>query len=121
MLFAWSHFRGSLSDDAASPLFVGRDRVRLHSHAMPRTLRVFGDFGRLNLPRFSSLRTSPAHIRSARNEGEIFSHKGPYATSGNWWDEKSWVRAEWDLQLESGDLVRVHEAEGTWKVDGIYD
>jgi len=25
------------------------------------------------------------------------------------------------VQLESGDLVRVHEAERTWKVDGIYD
>jgi hypothetical protein len=25
------------------------------------------------------------------------------------------------VQLESGDVVRVHEAEGTWKVDGVYD
>jgi hypothetical protein len=41
--------------------------------------------------------------------------------SGNWWDEKSWTRAEWDMQLENGDLVRVHEAEAIWKVDGIYD
>jgi hypothetical protein len=51
--------------------------------------------------------------------------------SGNWWDEKSWARAEWDLQLENGALVRVHEtdppsrgygvARGMWKIDGIYD
>ena len=62
-----------------------------------------------------------AHVRSAEILGEVIERRGPYLISGNWWDEKSWARAEWDLQLESGDLVRVHEAEGTWKVDGIYD
>jgi protein ImuB len=73
----------------------------------------------------------PAHVRSAEILGEIIEQRGPYFLSGNWWDEKSWARAEWDVQLESGDLVRVHEADpptqgygvarGTWKVDGIYD
>jgi hypothetical protein len=56
---------------------------------------------------------------------------GPYLFSGNWWNEKSWARAEWDLQLENGELVRAHESPPalncdaaraeTWKVDGIYD
>src|SRR5438067_1835652 len=41
--------------------------------------------------------------------------------SGNWWDEKSWARAEWDLHTENGEVVRVHEAERTWKIDGVYD
>jgi len=41
--------------------------------------------------------------------------------SGNWWDEKSWKRAEWDLQMENGSLVRAHKSEGTWKIDGVYD
>ena len=63
----------------------------------------------------------PAHVRSAEISGKIIEQRGPYLLSGNWWDEKSWARAEWDLQLESSDLVRVHEAEGTWKVDGVYD
>jgi protein ImuB len=63
----------------------------------------------------------PAHVRSAEIFEDVIEQRGPYLLSGNWWDEKSWARAEWDLQLESGDLVRVHEAEGTWKVDGIYD
>jgi protein ImuB len=73
----------------------------------------------------------PAHVRSAEILGEVIEQRGPYFLSGNWWDEKSWARAEWDLQLESGDLVRVHEADpptqgygvarGTWKVDGVYD
>src|SRR5262249_36258275 len=62
-----------------------------------------------------------AHVRSAEISGKISDQRGPYFLAGNWWDEKSWVRAEWDLQLENGELVRVNESEGTWKVDGIYD
>ena len=64
---------------------------------------------------------TPAHLRSAEICGKVIEQQGPYLISGNWWGEKSWARAEWDVQLESGDLVRVHKAERTWKVDGIYD
>jgi protein ImuB len=64
---------------------------------------------------------TPAHLCSAEICGKVIEQQGPYLISGNWWGEKSWACAEWDLQLESGDLVRVHEAERTWKVDGIYD
>ena len=64
---------------------------------------------------------TPAHLRSAEICGKVIEQQGPYLISGNWWGEKSWACAEWDVQLESGDLVRVHEAERTWKVDGIYD
>ena len=73
----------------------------------------------------------PVHLRSAQNWGRITDQMGPYLLSGNWWHEKSWARAEWDLQLENGELVRAHEnlpqlnsgvaGAGTWKVDGIYD
>jgi len=73
----------------------------------------------------------PVHVRGADVRGKIIERRGPFLISGNWWDEKSWARAEWDLQLESGELVLAYEApprsnygateEGTWKVDGIYD
>lgn len=74
---------------------------------------------------------TPAHVRSAEVSGKIVAKRGPYLLSGNWWDEKSWRRADWDLQLENGELVRAHEsdpptpgygvAKGTWRIDGIYD
>ena len=64
---------------------------------------------------------NPAHVHSAKMSGKIIEQRGPYLLSGNWWDEKAWRRAEWDLQLENGELVRVHESEGTWRLDGIYD
>ncbi len=74
---------------------------------------------------------NPAHVRSSDIHGKIIDESGPYFLSGNWWDEKSWARAEWDFQLEGGELLRCHEsdppapgygvARRTWKVDGIYD
>jgi protein ImuB len=64
---------------------------------------------------------TPGHVRSAEMSGKIIEHRGPYFLSGNWWDEKSWLRAEWDLQLQNGELVRAHERDGVWKIDGVYD
>src|SRR5207249_3993408 len=61
------------------------------------------------------------HLESAKLRGQIVDQAGPFLLSGNWWDEKSWARAEYDMQLENGDLVRAHESEGVWKIDGIYD
>ena len=63
----------------------------------------------------------PMHIRGADVGGKIIYLHGPYLISGNWWNEKSWTRAEWDLQLDAGELVRCHESEATWRIDGIYD
>jgi len=61
------------------------------------------------------------HLQSDKIAGKVIDQSGPFLFSGNWWDEKSWARAEWDMQLENGDLIRAHETEGIWKVDGIYD
>jgi len=63
----------------------------------------------------------PTHVRSAEMSGKVIDERGPYLLSGNWWDEKSWRRAEWDLQLQKGELVRAHERDGAWKIDGVYD
>jgi protein ImuB len=64
---------------------------------------------------------TPAHLRSREICGKVLKQRGPYFMSGNWWDEKSWARTEWDLEMENAELVRAHQSEGTWKVDGIYD
>jgi protein ImuB len=73
----------------------------------------------------------PAHVCSSDIQGKIVEQRGPYFLSGTWWNEKSWARAEWDMQLQGGELVRCHEsdpptpsygvARGIWKVDGVYD
>src|SRR5438874_11486050 len=61
------------------------------------------------------------HLQSDKIAGTVIDQSGPFLFSVNWWDEKSWARAEWDMQLDDNSLIRCHEAEGVWKVDGIYD
>jgi protein ImuB len=61
------------------------------------------------------------HLQSEKIRGKVIDQRGPYLISGNWWDEKSWERAEWDLQLGNNVLVRCYHSDGIWKVDGIYD
>lgn len=133
--FAWSSNEPPSSSpspphgEKGPPLPEGEGRVRGALATLQRVaLRRFRPAASASV--FVS-ENMPAHVRSADRNGKIIEQRGPYLLSGNWWDEKSWARAEWDLQLESGDLVRVHEADpptqgygvarGTWKVDGIYD
>src|SRR6266699_619367 len=86
------------------------------------------------------------YLESDKIRGQIVDQSGPFLFSGNWWDEKSWARAEWDMQLDDNSLIRCHEsppspgygvagppsqsygvtgsaagAARTWKIDGIYD
>jgi nucleotidyltransferase/DNA polymerase involved in DNA repair len=61
------------------------------------------------------------HLESEKVRGQVVGQSGPFLLSGNWWDEKSWARAEYDMQLENGEIVRARESEGAWKLDGIYD
>jgi protein ImuB len=61
------------------------------------------------------------HLQSEKIRGKVVEQGGPYLLSGNWWDEKSWGRAEWDLQLENGVVCRSYQSDDGWKIDGIYD
>jgi protein ImuB len=71
------------------------------------------------------------HLQSEKIRDKVVDQRGPYLISGNWWDEKSWARVEYDLQLENGILCRCHQSPSSlrssvavvekWEVDGIYD
>jgi protein ImuB len=63
----------------------------------------------------------PAHIRSSQINASVAKQNGPFLSSGNWWDENVWRRAEWDVQLEGGTVGRCHSDGERWRVDGIYD
>jgi protein ImuB len=68
-------------------------------------------------PALRRLRTnSPPPLEDA-----VMARQGPYLASGDWWDEKSWDRAEWDVQLENGALCRCQEGDDGWKLEGVYD
>src|SRR5438094_410220 len=96
-------------------------------HGLPAHL-----IGRMPMPRPALRRFRPPaatsmfvskqrHLQSETIRGQVVDQRGPYLFSGSWWDEKSWVCTEWDLQLEAGELVLAHESQGSWKLDGIYD
>src|SRR5215467_5663049 len=53
----------------------------------------------------------PAHVCSSEIQGKIVEQHGPYLLSGTWWSEKSWACAEWDVQLQGGELVRCHQSD----------
>jgi len=61
------------------------------------------------------------HLHSDKVRGQIIDQVGPFLLSGNWWDEKAWARAEYDMQLENVELMRGHQSDGKWSIDGIYD
>src|SRR5438132_4888152 len=50
------------------------------------------------------------HLEGEKIRGRVVDQAGPFLLSGNWWEEKSWARVEWDMQLENGDLIRAHES-----------
>jgi len=77
---------------------------------------------RFRPPANTSVFVSDHHyLQSDKVCGQILNQIGPFLLSGNWWNEKAWARAEWDMQLENGEVVRAHESETQWRIDGIYD
>ena len=97
---------------------VSGGRVRGHRSAvsLPIALRRFRPPS--NAAIFIS---QDRHLQSDKVRGQIVDQVGPFLLSGNWWDEKSWARAEYDIHLEDGEIVRAHEADAKWAIDGIYD
>jgi protein ImuB len=109
---------------------VGPDRVGtpvLEETHRPDAFRIEPFVWNLNSrPDRRAVRKNPAlrrfrPVRELESSHAVDARNGPYLLSGNWWDEKSWAWMEWDMQLASGELIRAHESEGIWKMDGIYD
>ena len=105
--FAWNltfaaDTSASTEEKTGSPRFIALRRFR-----PPEAALIFSSENR--------------HLQSEKLHGKVVEQGGPYLLSGNWWDEKSWRRAEWDLQLENGVLLRCHCSDQVWAVDGIYD
>ena len=116
--FKWNWTGGNGGRSSATPGAHPKARGSSPLHTLRLALRRFRP-----APSASVLfdENMPALVQSEKIGGKIVKQRGPYLFSGNWWDEKSWSRAEWDLQLEAGELVLAHESRGTWKLDGVYD
>src|SRR5262249_25390140 len=49
----------------------------------------------------------PVLMRSALFNGVIADVRGPFFSSGNWWENNRWWREEWDIQTSDGTLYRI--------------
>jgi protein ImuB len=125
--------------------FIGADRV-----GTPVVLDTHRpDIYRLELPRFDSLSAPaiaeppehslplrrfrplqsvnvilrgdmPAMLQSNFIAGPIHAVRGPWLSSGEWWTDHDWRRAEWDVQLDCGIYRLVQDPRGWW-LEGVYD
>ena len=62
----------------------------------------------------------PRAIISSTIRGKITRSRGPWLSSGDWWDRFFWVRQDWDVQLENGALYRLYRERDCWKLDGAH-
>jgi protein ImuB len=63
----------------------------------------------------------PAWICGHTVTGQVRIARGPWRTSGNWWNPDRWDTQEWDVELEDGALYRLALNAGRWVVVGVYD
>src|SRR5205085_7230566 len=54
----------------------------------------------------------PMLMRSAIFNGVIADARGPFFSSGNWWESNRWWREEWDIQTADGNLYRIFRSAG---------
>jgi len=63
----------------------------------------------------------PALLRSEVFIGAIVETRGPFFSSGNWWDTGQWAREEWDVETSNGSLFRIFKSSEGCFVEGVYD
>jgi protein ImuB len=63
----------------------------------------------------------PIWICSQTVTGQVQVARGPWRTSGNWWNADRWDTQEWDVELEDGALYRLALHAGRWVIVGVYD
>lgn len=63
----------------------------------------------------------PVLIRSKIFTGGVSEARGPFLSSGNWWDNNRWAREEWDIETTDGSLLRIFRSGDGDFVEGIYD
>jgi protein ImuB len=86
--------------------------------ALPLPLRRF----RPPLPSHIEFRDEkPVLLRSHILIGPIVETRGPFFSSGNWWDGGRWAREEWDVETSDGSLFRIFRSSDGCFVEGVYD
>lgn len=71
---------------------------------------------------FSTGEPRPGHVWTERFQGTIRDLRGPWRSSGGWWQEdQQWSRLEWDIALTDGGLYRLLRVGEAYFIEGEYD
>jgi len=64
----------------------------------------------------------PLALLSGPQRGRISHHRGPFPLSGAWWEPaEAWQRAEWDIETDTGHLLRLaFLPPDRWLLEGEY-
>jgi protein ImuB len=64
----------------------------------------------------------PAYVLTDRFRGAIAEIRGPWLSSGDWWQaDRVWCRTEYDIALAGGGLYRLLQLGDAWYIEGEYD
>lgn len=64
----------------------------------------------------------PLAILTGTRKGEILRRRGPFLSSGQWWDAAvAWQRLEWDVELREGVGRLAFVKPEKWLVEGWYE
>ena len=63
----------------------------------------------------------PIAIRDGPVQGPLDACRGPWLSSGDWWEkETAWSHREWDICLPGGACFRLRQSGSHWFLDGRY-
>ncbi len=64
----------------------------------------------------------PLAILTGTHKGEILRRRGPFLSSGAWWDPAlTWQRLEWDVEIPDGVVRLAFLKPKKWEVGGEYE
>lgn len=113
--------RGGAGTAVAAAMAAGPVAPDAETEAPPRLC-----LRRFRPPRYAQVlvvNQQPVRVSSPTVNGRVVVAKGPWRTSGDWWQASAWNRDEWDVALESGTLYRLFREidSGRWFIEGSYD
>jgi protein ImuB len=79
--------------------------------------------------RVSHSKGQPSHVMSRKGKqisGGILWAAGPWRSSGDWWEQDSWVRDEWDIAVQESEGIGLYRLihdllTSEWLLQGRYD
>lgn len=63
----------------------------------------------------------PVFVSAEPFTGPLREARGPWRSSGQWWEPPGWQTEEWDVQTHDGRLYRLSLQPAGWFVEGLYD